>query len=80
MTNKVEQIGRKLELIKTAIIAQDAIISGAGVKYREREGDRTLQQPYWDMMYLAEVNIAGLLTEQTGLLKELEKLNGSLQA
>lgn len=78
MTNKVEQIGRKLELIKAAIIVQDAVISGAGIKCREREGSPELQQPYWDMMYLAEVNIAGLLNEQTGLLKKLEEIRGSL--
>ena len=78
MANKVEQIGHKLELIKASLIVQDAVIYGAGVKYREREGSPELQQPYWDMMYLAEVNIAGLLNEQTGLLKKLEEIRGLL--
>ena len=80
MAKTVEHIVHKLNLIKASIAVQDAVLSGAGIKYREREGSQELQQPYWDMIYLAEVNLAGLLNEQTGLLKQLEELNGSLQA
>lgn len=80
MAESIEFIQRKIELLEATITVQDTIQRGAGIKYREHEGFPEQQQPYWDMMYLSEVTMAGLIWERDGLRGQLKERNGQASA